>query len=461
MRRTLLVALLVAGVGIAGVLAVLALANEREFDRLMAQGDQAVADGRPFPAIEAYSGAIALKPDSMLAHLKRGSVYQSQGEREAALRDLRTSAEIDPSAPRPLDLLGDVNADLGRLDRAVEAYERSIALDERNVRALYKLGVACYRAGRAADAVAPLAQALRLEPDFGEAHYVMGLVLRDRQQLPAARRSFEEAMRLLPASQAPRQALADVLAAEGSHGKAIDQLEALAALDASRAERLVAVGLAQARAGRHDTAVLTLGRAVERFPDEPQVFAALGHVWLAAAESRGDSVALKKALEALAQAASRSDASGATLSELGRARLLSGDAPAAERALRQAVARLPVPPDAYLQLATITVRDGRYQDARDALRKYAVLVGDARPLAGVSTQIADYSLRLGEPAEAVRWYDRAISEAGPTPVLLARLADAALKAGDTDRARRAVDEGLAAAPADRPLQQIRRRLPPL
>jgi len=125
------------------------------------------------------------------------------------------------------------------------------------------------------------------------------------------------------------------------------------------------------------------------------------------------------------------------------------------------VARLPVPPDAYLQLATITVRDGRYQDARDALRKYAVLVGDARPLAGVSTQIADYSLRLGEPAEAVRWYDRAISEAGPTPVLLARLADAALKAGDTDRARRAVDEGLAAAPADRPLQQIRRRLPPL
>ncbi len=46
--------------------------NERDFDRLIAVGDQAVADERPFQAIEAYSGAIARNPESMLAHLKRG-----------------------------------------------------------------------------------------------------------------------------------------------------------------------------------------------------------------------------------------------------------------------------------------------------------------------------------------------------------------------------------------------------
>ena len=107
----------------------------------------------------------------------------------------------------------------------------------------------------------------------------------------------------------------------------------------SRPERVVAVGLAQARAGREDAAIVTLGRAVERFPDAPQVYAALGHVWLTTAQRRGDRVALSKAVEALGQAANRSDATSETLAELGRAWMLAGDLRAAERALRQAVSQ--------------------------------------------------------------------------------------------------------------------------
>ena len=130
-----------------------------------------------------------------------------------------------------------------------------------------------------------------------------------------------------------------------------------------------------------------------------------------------------------------------------------------DETLRQAVARVPVPPDAYLQLADLTNRDGRLQDVRDALLKYATLVGDDKPLAEVSTRIADLSMRLGEPALAVRWFARAIDETGPSTALLMRLADAALKSGDLARARHAIDEGLAADPGSRPLLQMQQRLP--
>lgn len=451
---------MVAVAGVAGALAYSALANERDFGRLIAEGDQAVSAERHFQAIEAYSGAVALKPDSMLAHLKRGAVYQNQNELEAALRDLREAVELDPSALLAIELLGDVNASMNRAERAVERYEAYINLDERNARVHYKLGLSRYRAGRIETAATALQQALKLDPALGDAHYVLGLVLRDQNQLPAARRSLEEAARRLPASRtAPREALAEVYALEGEHGKAINELEALAALDATRADRLVAVGLAQARAGRDDAAVITLSRAVERFPDAPQAYAALGHVWLTGAQRRGDRIALNKALEALQQAASRSDASSETFAELGRAWSLAGELPAAERALRQAVARLPVPPEAYLQLADVTVRDGRIQDARDALLKYATLVGDEKPMADVSTRIADLSLRLGEPALAVRWFDRAIDDSGPSTALQVRLADAAIKSGDMDRARRVLDEALAADPGNRQLTQLKQRLP--
>ena len=459
MRGTVVAVLFVAVAGVAGALAFSALANEREFDRLIANGDQAVAEERPFQAIEAYSGAIARNPESMLAHLKRGSVYHAQNQLDAALRDVRRATALDPSALRAIELLGDINVALGRGDRAIEQYEAFIALDERNPRVLYKLGLARYRGGRIQDAMEPLQQALALEPSLGEAHYVIGLVQRDLDHLPAARKSLEEAARRSPASQtAAREALADVYSLEGEYGRAINQLEALAALDPSRPDRVVAVGLAQARAGRDDAAVMTLGRAVERFPDAPQVYAALGHVWLTTAQRRGDRVALSKAVEALRHAANRSDATSETLTELGRAWSLAGDVRAAERALQQAVAKLPVAADAYLQLADITARDGRVQAARDALLKYATLVGDERALAAVATRIGDYSVRLGEPALAMRWFGRAIDEAGPSAALQLKLADAAWKAGDVARARQVVDEALASEPDNRPLQQLQRRL---
>jgi tetratricopeptide (TPR) repeat protein len=461
-RRTLIVVVLVALVGVAGALAVGSLANEREFDRQIAAGDSAVLAERQFEAIEAYSGAIALRPDSMLAHYKRGSVYQSQRELDAALRDFRTAADLDPSSLRVMESLGDVNVAMGRHERAVERYEAFVALDDRNARVFYKLGLARYRANRGNAALQPLQQALQIDPTMTEAHYVRGLVQRDLNQLPAARKSLEEAARRAPAGQtAAREALADVYGFEGDHGKAINQLEALAALEPSRADRAVAVGLAQARAGREDAAVITLSRAAERFPDEPIVYAALGHVWLAEAQRRGDRVALMKAVEALTLAAARSDATSEALTELGRALVLSGDRPAAERALRQAVDRLPVAAEAYRYLADLTARNGGIQDARDALVKYATLIGDEKPLAAVAAQIGDYSVKLGDAALAVRWFDRAIDEgAPPSTELRLRLAEAAWRAGDIVRAHQVLDEGLAAEPDNRPLQQLRRRIPP-
>jgi tetratricopeptide (TPR) repeat protein len=458
-RRTALIVVIVAAMGVAGALFYSALHTEQEFDRLIAAGDLAVQNAQPFLAIEEYSGAVALKPDSMLAHLKRGAVYQAQGELGAALRDLRESSDNDPSAPRPLELLGDVNVGLGRFDRAMERYERYVALDERNPRVLYKLGLTRYRAGRLSDALDPLKQATTLDPRMAEAYYVMGLVHREQGQTTLARRALEQAVKLGPGLSNAREALAEVYFAEVNHGKAIDQLEVLAALEPASPDRLVAVGLAQSRAGRSEAALLTLGRAIDRFPDAPNGYAALGHIWLTTALTRGDRIALKKAVEALRQAAGKPGVTSETMTELGRAWMLSGDYLAAERAFRQALARLPVPAEAFLHFATVTQRGGRIQDARDSLVKYAALVGDSRPLASVASQIADLSLRLGEPAVAVRWLDRAVDEGGPSPALLSRLADAALKAGDYSRARAAVTRGLQAAPDDPALQQLKRRLP--
>src|SRR5687768_782821 len=156
MKRSVVVVATVAALVAAGLLVWLQVGQEREFRRLVAAGEQALAEDQTFVAIEAFSGALALKKGSMLAYLKRGETYRRRGEHAKALRDLREAAALDPTAPQPIELLADVNSAMGRHERAAELYRQYLTLDEDTARVLYKLAVAEFRGGQPAQAIEPL-----------------------------------------------------------------------------------------------------------------------------------------------------------------------------------------------------------------------------------------------------------------------------------------------------------------
>jgi tetratricopeptide (TPR) repeat protein len=371
MKRPVVVSVGVAALIAAAVLVWVDARREREFRRLLAVGDAALASGQTFNAIEAFSGALTLKPDSMLASLKRGDTYRRRGEFAAALRDLGQAAFLDPAAPRPIELLGDVQAAMGQHEAAASEYQRYLAIDDRAPSVLYKLALAYYRNGTAARATDPLRRAVAIDDRFAEAHYLLGLSLRQTDRAQALR-ALRRALEVNATFAAAREELARLYEDMGRAQDAIDQLEALAALEPTP-ERLVTVGLAYARIGRRNTAVLTLGRAAERHPEATVVYTALGRIWLMSAEAQKDSVALGKAIEALQPAAAQAGAGSETHALYGRALALSGNMVAAERWLLQAVATVPVDPSAYLYLAEVARRLGHMSVAKDAAAKYAVL----------------------------------------------------------------------------------------
>jgi tetratricopeptide (TPR) repeat protein len=251
--------------------------------------------------------------------------------------------------------------------------ERILHLD---ARLFYKQALATYRDGRPGMAIAVVRQALALDETLAEAHYLLGMSLAAEGQTDGAMTSLRRAVEISPAFSAAREELAVLFAARGRTRDAIEELEALAALEPARPERLVNVGLAYARAGRTDAAIQTLGRAVERYPDEQVVYAALGRVWLDEA-GHGDPVAIGNAVTALEAAIARDGASGPTLAMFGRALLLAGDLPRAEGVLQQATARLPVDPRAYRDLAEAARRLGHAAVAQDAARRSAALANIA------------------------------------------------------------------------------------
>lgn len=375
MRRS--VVLLVAVASLVGTAAFvwMGVRQEREFRRLIAVGDAALSRRQSSEAIEAFSGALAFKRDSMLAHLKRGETYRRRGELAAALRDLREAARLDPTAPQPLEGLGDVYRAMGRDDEAAAEYRRYLALDDRAPHVLYKLALARYRQGKPADSLDPLRRALAMDERLTEAHYLLGASLRALGRPQEAVLALTRTIAVMPAFTPAREELADLYEEMGRGREAIEQLEALSALEPERPERLVGVARAYARRGRMDAAMVTLGRAADRHPDSLLVRAETGRAWLDVWDVEEDAAALRKALASLEPLATRPDAGSDALTLYGRAQFLAGDAAAAERTLRQATARVPLDPLAFRYLAVAARRLDHTTLAVDAERRYAALVG--------------------------------------------------------------------------------------
>jgi tetratricopeptide (TPR) repeat protein len=419
--------------------------KERTYRQQVADGDAALARDDAEAAIQAFSGAITLKPDSMLGYLKRGQTYRRRGDLLAAARDLRKASEIDPTATRPLEELGDafLAETPHRYQAAADRYEAYVALDNRAPRVLYKLAYARYNDRHVTDAIKALQASLALDDNSAEAHYLLGLCQRDAQQPELARKALERSIELQPALLQAREELADLYGAMGRIDSRLDQLEALSALD-PRLSRDITLGLAYAKAGQHERAVMTLGRAAERYPDQPYAYVALGRVWLEIAQARRDRVALNKALEALQGSAGRDESSEA-MTLFGRALLLNSDPVSAERMLQNATRRLPVDPLAYFYLAEAAERQAHYGVARQALLDYAALRGDepdARKRSAEAVRLGDLSMRDGDPASAAGFFLRAADDAASDAALLARAADAQLRAGDRDTARGTVARAL-------------------
>lgn len=458
MKRVLLVMALLAITAVGAAVAYQSAAREREYRQVMAQGDSALAAADGLAAIEDYSGALVLRPDSMLAHLRRGETYRQRGDFDNAARDFREASALDPTATRPLEQLGDTLYQQQRYRAAIEAYEARLRLDDRSGTIRYRIGLTRYRDHNLDGALTALRAASALDPGLADAHYLAGVCLREKGKPAEALAELGKAVQLSPGSVPAREELADLLSSLNRHAEEIEQLDVLAALD-SRMERRVAVGLAHARAGHLDLAVLTLGSAIERAPDQLVLYGALGRVWLDIAETRHDRPdAIGKALEALARAASSPTATSDVKTLYGRALSDDHQLEAAEQVLQQATERFPVDPTAFAELATVAEQLKHYDTARSALVFYNALVGDDQEFQRRALKIGVLSLTVNDPATAIAWLTRASAAAPDDLKTLVALAEAELKAGHRDAAQATLKRGLQLDPANIQLHGLSKRL---
>lgn len=450
---------LVGGVAAAGVALYEHLRAERYYRALLATGEEALAAGNAFAALEAFSGAVALRPQAMAAYYRRAEAYRLQRQFEKAAADLRVALRLAPDAPQPRAALGDLFEVQGDPAQAAGWYQSAAErLKDEDPALLYRLAASFYRAGMPAAAIEPLTVALSRNDSFAEAHYLLGLAYRDTQKIDAAIVSLEQAIRISPALTAAREELADLYRSVDRPVDEMAQLVALAVRD-DQLDRRVAIALAEARQGRFDAAMTLLLREAERAPADSRVHLALGRVHLAVAERSGDRAAVGSALSYLERALGGTARRSEGLALFGRALHLSGDAAQAERILAEAIATSPVYPAAFEYLADVAERLGHDAAARDALVNLDVLEGSTAASAGRTARarrIGLLSLRAGDARGAAEYLQQAVAGGLTGADTLGPLARARWAAGDTAGAADAVNRALAADPSNPELQRLAR-----
>ena len=237
MKRLLLVLFVVAA-GFAALSGYVAASRERQYRALIAAGDAAMAREDTFVAVEAFSGAIALRQESMLPYLKRGQAYYRRGELQNAQRDLRRAMELDPTATRVLEALGDVTYALRDYEHAAGRYAECVIESKRLYddptftspwRALTNWGWASYRLGNVEEGREHLRTSREYNARYWPTHLNLGILEAEQGNRSAAIESFERVLELAQEPSAIAEAsyrIAEIYVAQGRREEAMGHLRA-------------------------------------------------------------------------------------------------------------------------------------------------------------------------------------------------------------------------------------------
>jgi predicted TPR repeat methyltransferase len=161
---------------------------------------------------------------------------------------------------------GDAHLRESRMDEALQAYERALALDPGNLDACVGLGYVFNERGDYASAKATLAKALTIDPDHADVHYMLGTIARHEGDVTAAMQHFERAIECRPDFEFAHRDLFTLLSQRGEAQRAREVIDRAAASCPTAAGLHYARSKMFAEQGDHAQAIASLRRASELAP---------------------------------------------------------------------------------------------------------------------------------------------------------------------------------------------------
>ena len=162
---------------------------------------------------------------------------------------------------------------VGRVQDAIEWYERAVRIRPDYAEAQFNLGTALQSTGKLKEAINHLEEALRIKPDYAQAHINLGIALGRLGRIQEAIGHFEQALRLLPGSALARSEyvvrynLGNALMQAGRGSEAVEQYEHALRLKPDDLEAHNNLGVVLMELGRKPEAIGHCEQALRIKPD--------------------------------------------------------------------------------------------------------------------------------------------------------------------------------------------------
>jgi tetratricopeptide (TPR) repeat protein len=178
---------------------------EGDVDTLLLRGAERERSGELGGAEESYRELLQLRPEDAAARHRLAHVLalqacgcQERGVFDAAIEGYEESLALDDRQAQVHNNLGNAYKSLGRQEDAVAAYRAAIAIDAGLAEAHLNLGTALYETGESAQAIAHCRTALVLKPAFAEASLRLGYLLEQEGDARGAMECYRNAIAARP-----------------------------------------------------------------------------------------------------------------------------------------------------------------------------------------------------------------------------------------------------------------------
>jgi tetratricopeptide (TPR) repeat protein len=164
------------------------------------QGIELFNAGKFPEAIAQFEKSVEVKPDFLEASQNLASSYFRAGQYEKAIGAAQKALEIEPKSAQMIKLISVAHSKLGNENKAQEYQEKlkDFPDTEFSAEELYNLGVVEANKGKDGEATKYFEKAVLAKPDFGLAHYQLGLCYFRLNNLEGAKKELEKYLSLEP-----------------------------------------------------------------------------------------------------------------------------------------------------------------------------------------------------------------------------------------------------------------------
>jgi tetratricopeptide (TPR) repeat protein len=246
--------------------------DEDRIEAWLGQADCYLLQERPDEAAEALDHAVDADPNGIALFLRMGRAWLAAGNPGEAIRSFEEGLELAPDdaalllgraqAAMEMDLAGDALADC----------LKATSSDPHNPVAWEMLARAHYLLGQTTEALEAVERCVAGDGAPAAAWTLRGDLAWDRGDLIGARGFYERALTLAPDDTEAGLSIADLLIELEDHEGALARLNQLIAADVAPAAAHALMARALAATGDTPGAIDSLDTAVERLPDEPELY---------------------------------------------------------------------------------------------------------------------------------------------------------------------------------------------